>query len=188
MNSLKHKKGKGAIVVPTGFLTAASGIEKKIRQKLVEEKIIYGVVSMPSNVFATTGTNVSVLFFDNACNHDRVILIDASKLGEKYKDGKNQRCRLRDFEIKQIIETFNSSSLIEDFSVMPSYDDIKNKGYSFSAGQYFDVKIELVNITQEEFESKMAKHKANLSKYLDEGNKLGKEIKNRLEDIKYEND
>lgn len=186
INSLKQKKGKGAIVVPTGFLTAASGIEKKIREKLVNEKIIYGVVSMPSNVFATTGTNVSVLFFDNACNHDNVILIDASKLGEKYKDGKNQRCRLRDFEIEQIIDTFNAKSVVEDFSVTPSYDDIKNKSYSFSAGQYFDVKIEYVELTQAKFAEKMAGYKANLTQYFAEGKKLEEEILKQIEGLKYE--
>lgn len=186
INSLKQKKGKGAIVVPTGFLTAASGIEKKIREKLVNEKIIYGVVSMPSNVFATTGTNVSVLFFDNARNHDNVILIDASKLGEKYKDGKNQRCRLRDFEIEQIIDTFNAKSVVEDFSVTPSYDDIKNKSYSFSAGQYFDVKIEYVELTQAEFAEKMAGYKANLTQYFAEGKKLEEEILKQVEGLKYE--
>lgn len=186
INSLKQKKGKGAIVVPTGFLTAASGIEKKIREKLVDERIIYGVVSMPSNVFATTGTNVSVLFFDNARNHDNVILIDASKLGEKYKDGKNQRCRLRDFEIEQIIDTFNAKSVVEDFSVTPSYDDIKNKSYSFSAGQYFDVKIEYVELTQAEFAEKMAGYKANLTQYFAEGKKLEEEILKQVEGLKYE--
>jgi type I restriction enzyme M protein len=43
--------GKAAVVVPTGFITAQSGIEKKIRQKLVDEKMLRGVVSMPSNIF-----------------------------------------------------------------------------------------------------------------------------------------
>lgn len=61
VNSLK-KNGKGAIVVPTGFLTSKSGVEKKVLHHLVDEKIVSGVISMPSNVFATTGTNVSVLF------------------------------------------------------------------------------------------------------------------------------
>ncbi len=56
--------GKAAIVVPTGFITSQSGIDKKIRQKLVENKWLAGVVSMPSNIFATTGTNVSILFID----------------------------------------------------------------------------------------------------------------------------
>ena len=54
-------KGKAAIVVPTGFITAQSGIEKNTR-KLVEDKMLRGVVSMPSNIFATTGTNVSICF------------------------------------------------------------------------------------------------------------------------------
>lgn len=184
MNSLKKNKGKGAIVVPTGFLTAASGIEKKIRQKLVDERIIYGVVSMPSNVFATTGTSVSVLFFDNARNHDKVILIDASKLGEKYKDGKNQRCRLRDFEIEQIIDTFNSKSVVEDFSVTPNYDDIKNKGYSFSAGQYFEVKIEYVNISQEEFEGKMSLYRKHLVGLFEDNKKIEQSIIQSFEEIK----
>lgn len=54
--------GKGAIVIPTGFITAKSGIEKRILKKIVDEHWVYGCVSMPRNVFATTGTNVSVLF------------------------------------------------------------------------------------------------------------------------------
>ena len=79
---------------------------------------MYGVVSMPSNVFATTGTNVSVIFFDKSANHDKVILIDASKLGEEYKEGNNQKRRLRDFEIDQIVNTFQNKEAVDDFSGM----------------------------------------------------------------------
>lgn len=82
--------GKAAVVVPTGFITAQSGIDKRIRQKLVDEKMLAGVVSMPSNIFATTGTNVSILFIDDSNDGD-VVLVDASNLGEKVKDGKNQK-------------------------------------------------------------------------------------------------
>ena len=82
--------GKAAVVVPTGFITAQSGIDKKIREKLVKEKMLAGVVSMPSNIFATTGTNVSILFIDDS-NKNGVVLIDASNLGTKVKDGKNQK-------------------------------------------------------------------------------------------------
>lgn len=61
INSLKDT-GKGAIVIPTGFITAKSGVENKILKHIVNNRIVSGVVSMPSNVFANTGTNVSVLF------------------------------------------------------------------------------------------------------------------------------
>jgi type I restriction enzyme M protein len=87
--SLK-KNGKAAVVLPTGFITAQSGIDKKIRQKLVDEKMLAGVVSMPSNIFANTGTNVSILVIDKA-NKEEVLLIDASNLGETVKEGKNQK-------------------------------------------------------------------------------------------------
>ena len=45
--------GKAAIVVPTGFITAQSGIEKKIRERLIDKGWLRGVVSMPSNIFAS---------------------------------------------------------------------------------------------------------------------------------------
>lgn len=49
INSLKPDCGKGAIVVPTGFITAKTGIERKILEKIVDDRIVYGCVSMPSN-------------------------------------------------------------------------------------------------------------------------------------------
>ena len=103
---------------------------------------MYGVISMPSNVFANTGTNVSVLFFDNSRKAEKVVLIDASKMGEEYKDGNNQKRRLRDFEIEQIVSTFQNKEAVDDFSVAVTYDEIKAKKYSLAAGQYFDVKID----------------------------------------------
>ena len=184
INSLKDS-GKGAIVIPTGFLTAKSGIEKKILQKIVDEKIIYGVVSMPSNVFATTGTNVSVLFFDKSKKSEEVILIDASKLGEEYKEGKNQKKRLRDFEIEQIISTFRDKKSVDDFSISVTYDKIKGKNYSLSAGQYFDIKIEFVEITEEEFQQKLADFQSELEELTNQGNELDKKIAEGLKKLRF---
>ena len=184
--SLKDN-GKGAIVVPTGFLTAQSGIEKKIREKLINDKMLKGVVSMPSNIFATTGTNVSVLFIDKTNKDGKVLLVDASNLGEKIKEGENQRTVLKQEEIEKIVSTFNNNEVIDDFSVLVDYDEIKDKNYSFSAGQYFEVKIEYVELTQEEFNNKMATYKANLNKYFNENKILEEEINKSLEELKYEN-
>ena len=185
INSLK-KNGKGAIVIPTGFITSKSGVENKILKHIVDEKIVYGCVSMPSNVFATTGTNVSVLFFDNSRKTEKVVLIDASKMGEEYKDGNNQKRRLRDFEIEQIVSTFQNKKAVDDFSVAVTYDEITAKKYSLAAGQYFDVKIEYVELTQEEFDAKMAEYTASLQSFFDEGNALQKEIMEQLKKVKYE--
>ncbi len=185
VNSLK-KTGKGAIVVPTGFLTAKSSVEGTVLKKLVEDHIVYGAVSMPSNVFANTGTNVSVLFFDNSRTADKVVLIDASKLGEEYKDGNLQKRRLRPEEIEKIITTFRNKEAVDDFSVAVTYEEIIAKKYSLAAGQYFDVKIEYVELTQEEFEAKMSAFKTELQSYFDEGNVLQAEIMKQLGKVKYD--
>lgn len=185
MHSLTPETGKAAIVVPTGFITAQSGIDKKIRQKLVESKMLAGVVSMPSNIFATTGTNVSILFLDKANTKD-VVLVDASNLGTKVKDGKNQKTVLSDAEEQQIIEVFNAKEAKEDFSVVVSYDEIKAKNYSLSAGQYFEVKIEYVDISADEFTTKMNDFESNLESLFAESKSLEEDIQSNLKSLKYE--
>lgn len=184
MFSLKDT-GKAAIVVPTGFITAQSGIDKKIRERMVEHKMLAGVVSMPSNIFATTGTNVSILFLDKQ-NKGDVVLIDASKLGTTIKEGKNQKTVLSHEEEDKIINTFNTKTAIDDFSVVVSYDEIKAKNYSLSAGQYFEVKIEYTDISPQEFAVKMQTFESNLEKLFDESKTLEIEIQNNLKSIKYE--
>ena len=183
--TLNHR-GRAAIVVPTGFITAQSGIEKKIRERLVEKQMLRGVVSMPSNIFATTGTNVSILFLDKANTKGNIVLMDASKLGTTVKEGKNQKTLLSDAEEQLIINTFNKHEAVEDFTVVVSYDQIKEKNYSLSAGQYFDVKIEYTDITLNEFASKIDSFESNLNSLFDESKELEKEIQKQLKGLKYE--
>ncbi len=179
--------GKAAIVVPTGFLTAGSGIPKKIREYLVNHQMLRGVISMPPNIFANTGTNVSILFLDKDNRDGKVVLMDASKLGTKEKvDGKNQKTVLSEEEITKIIDTFNAGEPVVDFSVAVSYEDIKQKKLSFSAGQYFEVKIEYVELTPEEFMEKMNGFATRLDGLFAESRRLEEEIKQQLERVKYE--
>ena len=171
--------GKAAIVVPTGFLTAGSGIPIKIRQHMVDNHMLRGVISMPSNIFANTGTNVSVVFLEKR-HTDNVVLMDASKLGTKEKIDNNQRTVLSPEEIDYIVQTFNAADPVEDFCVTVTEDQVKEKKYSFSAGQYFDVKIEYVNLTPEEFAEKMQGYQSRLQEMFEEGHRLEKEIMAQL--------
>ena len=178
---------KAAIVVPTGFLTAGSSIEKAIKEKIIDSKMLKWVVSMPSNIFARTEVNVSILFLDKTANDDKIVLVDASNLGEKVKlDGSNQKTVLSPEEEAQIIQAFYQDSPIEDFSVFVSNEEIIEKNYSLSAGQYFPIKIEYVDITAEEFEDKMQNYKNNLSDYFTQSHDLEEQIFNWLEKLKYE--
>lgn len=178
---------KAAVVVPTGFLTAGSGIQKKIREYIVGHRMLRGVVSMPSNVFANTGTNVSVLFLDKENKDGKVVLMDASKLGTREKvDGKNQKTVLSEEDMALIVNTFNTGQPVDDFCVAVSYEDIEQKKLSFSAGQYFEVKIEYVELTPEEFTDKMNGFAARLDELFSESRRMEDEIKEQLKRVKYE--
>ena len=177
--------GKAAVVVPTGFITALSGIDRKIRKKIVDDKMLAGVVSMPSNIFANTGTNVSVLFLDKL-NKGDVVLIDASNLGETVKEGRNQKTVLTSVEEDKIIETFISKQKVDEFSVVVNYEDIKAKKYSLSAGQYFDLKIDHVEISKSEFKERVRDFEETIGDYFKESNDLQNKIKSNIETLNYE--
>lgn len=177
--------GRGAIVVPTGFLTAKAGIPLKIRKYLVDNKYLKGVICMPSNIFANTGTNVSVVLMDKA-GVNNPVFIDASKLGDETKEGKNKKTVLKTADVDKIVSTFHEAKAVDEFSVLPSTDEIKSKNYSFSAGQYFEVKIEHVDITEDEFNQKIKEYTETLDSLFTEGKKLEANIKSVLESLKYE--
>lgn len=180
--------GRAAVVVPTGFLTSSLKSDKigfMIRERLIKNRWLKGVVSMPSNIFATTGTNVSVMFIDKT-NKDGVVLVDASKLGTKVKDGKNQKTLLNQNEEVMIIDAFKSEKPIDDFSVVVDFDQIENKNYSFSAGQYFEIKTEYSAITSDEFKHHINEHLSKLASYSDSYYELSNKIKDHLKKLTYD--
>ena len=178
--------GKAAIVVPAGFLTAQSGIEKTIRQTIVENKWLKGVISMPPNIFANTGTSVSVLFIDKSNVDGEIMLVDASKLGKKIKEGKNQRTVLDEKEVSLIEDTFINCEEVDDFSVKVAYEQMVEKNYSFSAGRYFEVKIKYIDISKEEFDAKLNYHMDRIETLFTENKVLETSIKDSLGRLYYE--
>jgi type I restriction enzyme M protein len=173
--------GKAAIVVPTGFVTAQSGIERTIREKIVTWRMLRGVIAMPSNIFATTGTNVSILFLDRTNSEGDIILMDASGLGETIKENnKNQKTVLRSDEEDLIISTFNDQKHVDDFSALVSYEQIKDKNYSFSAGQYFESKMQFEDITPKEFNARINSFKTDLDSLFSQSKQAEVEIKRNL--------
>ena len=75
---------------------------------------------------------------------------------------------------------------MDSFAVVPGYDEMEEKGYSFSAGQYFDVKIEHVDISPEEFKQKMAAFMDEFNELSAQSAKLDEEIRNQMGSLWYE--
>ena len=178
---------RAAIVVPTGFLTAKTSIEMSIKKKMIDSNKLLGVISMPSNIFATTGTNVSILFLGKNESKE-VTLLDASNFGTKVKDGKNQKTILSPEETNLIVDKYLSKSNDEmdnEVVVLASFEKIVNNKYSISPNQYFDIKYEKIDISKEEFETKMSESIKELNKYINKSHELEKELIKILGDLKY---
>jgi len=168
--------GKAAVVVPTGFLTAQDGISLEIRKRLVDLKILSGAISMPSNIFATTGTNVSVVFIDKSADGRSPIFIDASNLGTAIKEGKNQKTVLSTEEELLIIESFRNRTFLDQFTAIPSIDEIKVKKYSFSAGQYFAHLHKFEELSVKEYGTRIKIYETEISELFNESNISKKQI------------
>lgn len=154
--------GKAAIVVPTGFLTAnkkTKRIAYEIRRFLVSNSMLKGIISMPTHVFANTTTNVSIMFIENAPTSDDIVMIDASNLGIKVKEGKSQRTVLRDFEVEDILSTFHNRVPKDKFCAVISADKIESKDYSFGVAQYFTPVFERHELTPAEYKNNLYSYK-----------------------------
>ena len=143
---------------------------------------------MPSNIFATTNTNVSVIFIDKNNSDEKVVFMDASKLGTTIKEGKNEKTILSSEEEEKIIKTFYDKSELDRFSVAVNYDEIKEKNYSFSAGQYFDLKIDYKTISPPEFDKKLNKFNEEILTLFEKSSNLNDKIKKILKKVSLKND
>ena len=85
-----------------------------------------------------------------------------------------------------IFGTMGAVQSVDDLCVAVSYEDIEQKKFSFSAGQYFEVKIEYVELTPEEFNQKMNGFAMRLNGLFLTGHRLEDEIKKQLERVRYE--
>jgi type I restriction enzyme M protein len=76
--SLKPK-GRAALVMANSASDARHS-EADIRQTLIEKNLIYGMLTLPSNMFYTVTLPATLWFFDKAKPDDRILFIDARNI------------------------------------------------------------------------------------------------------------
>ena len=76
--SLKQK-GRAALVMANSASDARHS-EADIRRTLIEKNLIYGMLTLPSNMFYTVTLPATLWFFDKAKTDDRILFIDARNI------------------------------------------------------------------------------------------------------------
>jgi len=164
INSLKEN-GKGAVVVPSGFLTDTGSIPVAIREFLVEKKHLKAVIQMPTNVFANTNTSVSVIFIDKSIKHEKVMFVDASRIGQSIKIEDITKTVFSPEDEETIINAVGQRQNIPEFSIEISIEDIRENGNLIKPGLYFEMRYPLLKeygISMDEEAKKMRQKKAGL--------------------------
>ncbi|MFA5982525.1 MAG: class I SAM-dependent DNA methyltransferase [Methylococcaceae bacterium] len=76
--SLKDK-GRAALVMANSASDARHS-EADIRQSLIENNLIYGMLTLPSNMFYTVTLPATLWFFDKAKQDDKILFIDSRNI------------------------------------------------------------------------------------------------------------
>ncbi|WP_445495793.1 type I restriction-modification system subunit M [Photorhabdus sp. SF281] len=134
IKSLKST-GKGAVILPHGVLFRGNA-EARIRENLLKQGYIKGIIGLPANLFYGTGIPACIIVIDKEHAHSRksIFMIDASK--GFMKDGNKNRLRSQD--IHKIVDVFNHQRELPRFSRMVSLSEIADNDYNLNIPRYID--------------------------------------------------
>jgi len=164
-------KGRVGVVVPHGVLFR-SAAEGKIRQQMIEENLLSGVVGLPANLFYGAGIPAALLIFDKARkpnDKEDVFFIDASR---EFEQGTNQNV-LTPANMDKIVETFRKREVKDKYSYSASFEEIKENDFNLNIPRYVDtfepepeVDIPAVQKTIERLECELSGVRAKMDSYL----------------------
>jgi len=134
ITSLKST-GKGAVILPHGVLFRGNA-EARIRENLIKQGYIKGIIGLPANLFYGTGIPACIIVIDKAKAQSRqqIFMIDASK--GFIKDGNKNRLRSQD--IHKIVDVFTKQLELARFSRMVPLSEIAANDYNLNIPRYID--------------------------------------------------
>ena len=179
-------RGKIGLVLANGSLSSTTSGEGKIRQKIIEDDLVEAIITLPTQLFYTTGIPVSLWFLNkNKKQKEKTLFIDARELGTMVT---RKLRELTDEDIQLMAETYNKyvEGTLEDekgFCKVATVDDIKEQDYILTPGRYVGFKPEEDDGIP--FEEKMKTLTIELDELFEESHKLEEEIKSNLTKIGY---
>lgn len=135
LRSMKET-GRAAVILPHGVLFRGNA-EETIRRYFIDNGFIEGVVGLPSNLFYGTPIPACIVILDkkNAAHREGIFMIDAST--GFVKDGSKNR--LRESDIKRIVDTYEGKIEIPKYSRFVPLDEIRSANeYNLNIPRYID--------------------------------------------------
>lgn len=138
LHNLYHLNSEGimTIVLPHGVLFRGNE-EAAIREQLVRKHNIETIIGLPANLFYGTGIPTIIMVLRKVRENDDILFIDASK--GFVKDGNKNRLRQRD--IRKIVDTVISRKTIAHYSSLVSFKEIEENGFNLNIPRYVDSSV-----------------------------------------------
>jgi len=163
-------EGKVGVIVPHGVLFRG-GSEGVIRRKFIEENLLEAVIGLPPNLFFGTGIPAAILLFNKGKTTTDVLFVEASR---EYEDADNQS-RLREQDIKKIVETLNAFETADKYAYRATFDEIKDNNFNLNIPRYVDtleaeeeIDIQVIQQNIEDLERELAQTRLNIDRFLRE--------------------
>lgn len=179
--------GKIGLVLANGALSSQTGGEGEIRKKIIEDDLVEGIVSMPTQLFYSVTIPVTLWFISkNKKQKGKTVFIDARKMGHMVDRTHRD---LSDDDIKLLADTFIAfqEGTLEErrgFCSVKTIEDIAKQDYILTPGRY--VGIEDTNDDDEPFDEKMNRLTSELSEMFAKSHELEVEIRKKLGAIGYD--
>jgi len=180
-------KGRLGLVLANGSLSSQSGGEGRIRQAIVEDDLVEGIVAMPPQLFYTTQIPVSLWFLNRAKKQaGRTLFIDARNMGAMVSRRLREMTEADISKISEAFEAFEEGKLEDEpgFCAVATTEEIAKQDFLLTPGRY--VGLAEQEDDGEPFEEKMTRLTGELADLFAQSHALEDEIKKRLGAIGYE--
>lgn len=133
IGSMKPDTGRGACILPHGVLFRGNA-EYTIRRDIVERHYLKGIIGLPPNLFYGTGIPACILILDkhDTAHREGIFFIDAKD--GFMKDGNKNR--LREQDIKRIIDVWNEQQAIPHYARMVTWEEIEQNDFNLNIPRY----------------------------------------------------
>ena len=132
-----NDKGQAAIICSHGVLFRGS-VEARIREGMISEDVIEGVIALPEKLFFGTGIPACVLILNRnkpKARKNKIIFIYAAK---EYLEDKN-RNRLREQDIAKISKHFQAFKDADRYCHVADYEELKENEFNLNVPRYVDI-------------------------------------------------
>lgn len=131
--SIDEHNGRSTVLLPHGVLTRLA--EKELRENLIKEDVLLGVISIGKNLFFNSPMEACIMIFSKENkleNKEKIIFINATDLVVR----KNSQSFITKEQIALITKLFNDFSDVENRSKVVSNEDVINHNYSLTPKLY----------------------------------------------------